>query len=62
MQNEETNEKTRINYKQGQHVMYVWAPLQDGEVVKETEKVSKGSRLSSLATESDDEQDFTWRA
>ncbi len=27
MQNKETDEKPRINYEQGQHVMYVWVPV-----------------------------------
>ncbi len=26
-QNQETNEKTRISYEQGQRVMYVWVPV-----------------------------------
>ena len=55
MQNKEANKKTRINYEQGQYVMYVRVPVKDGEVVKETERVSTGNR----ATESDFQQDFT---
>ncbi len=40
-QNKETNEKTLINYEQGQYVMYLWVPVKQGEVAKETEKVLK---------------------
>ena len=61
-QNKETNKKTRINYEQGQYVMYVWVPVQEGEVAKETEKVLKGNRFAILAAESDVYQGFTRRA
>ncbi len=59
MQNSETNQKTRINYEQGHHVMYVWAPVKEGEVAKETEKALKGNCLATLAKESDVHQGFT---
>ncbi len=61
-QNKETNKKTRINYEQGQCVMYVWAPVKEGEVVKETEKALKGNRFAILAKESQVHQGFTRRA
>ncbi len=57
----ETNEKTRINYEQGQYVTCVWVPVKEGEVVQETERVLKGSRFAILATESEVLQDFTRR-
>ncbi len=60
--NKETNKKTRINYEQGQYVMCIWAPVKEGDVVKETERVLKGNRFSILVTESEDQQVFTRRA
>ncbi len=62
MQNYETNKKTRINYGQGQWVMYVWVPVKEAEVVKETEKVLKGNRFAILATDSEVHQGFARRA
>ena len=61
MQNKETSKKTRINYEQGQCVMYVWAPVREGEVAKETERVLKGNRFAKLAAESEVYQGFTRR-
>ncbi len=29
MQSKETSEKTRINYEQGQRIMYLWAPAKE---------------------------------
>ncbi len=58
----ETNKKIRINYEQGQYVMYVWAPVTEGEVAKETEKVLKGNRFAILATKNEVHQGFTRRA
>ncbi len=43
MQHKETNKKTRINYEQGQHVTYAWAPAKEGEAVNETEDVERQS-------------------
>ena len=40
-QNKEANEQTRINHEQGQRVMYLWAPVKEGEVAKETRKCSR---------------------
>ncbi len=60
-QNKETNEETRISYEQGQCVVCVWAPVTEGEVAKETEKVLKGNRFATPATESEVHQDFTRR-
>ncbi len=62
MQNKETNKKTMVNYEQGQCIMCVWVPVKEGEVVKETEKALKGNRFSTLATETEAQQDFTRRA
>ncbi len=45
-QSKKTNEKTRINYEQGQYFTYVWVPAKEGEVVKKTEKVLKANRFS----------------
>ena len=61
MQNKETNEKTRVNYEQGQCVIYFWVPVREGEAAKETEKVLKGNRFAVLATESEVHQGFTRR-
>ncbi len=58
-QNKETSKKTRINYVQGQCVVCVWAPVKEGEVPKETEKVFKGNRFAISATESEINQGFT---
>ncbi len=61
-QNKDTNQKSRINYEKGQHLMYVWAPVKEGEVAKETEKVLKGNLFAMLATESEVHQGFTRQA
>ncbi len=52
-QNEETNERTRINYEQGQRVIHVWAPVKEGEAATEMERALKGNRFAMLATESE---------
>ncbi len=53
MQNKENSQKTRINYEEGQRVMYLW-PLSKGEEAqRETVKASKGNRFAILATESE---------
>ncbi len=41
--------------------MYVWVPVKEGEVVKETEKALKGNRCAILATESEDQRVFIRR-
>ena len=61
MQNKETSKKTRINYEQGQYVMYVWVPSKEKEAEEQTEKVLKGNRFAILATESEVHQDFNRR-
>ena len=59
MQHKENGQKTRINYEEGQYVMYLCLPSK-GEVVQaETEKVLKGNRFAILAAES--EQVFSRR-
>ncbi len=59
MQNKEPDEKTRVDYEQGQYVTHAWAPVKEGEAAKETEKVLKGNRFAVLATESEVHQGFT---
>jgi hypothetical protein len=59
MQHKESGKKTRIEYEDGQYVMYLWVPARREEVTKETEKVLKGNRFAILATES--EQVFSRR-
>ncbi len=59
MQNKESGQKTRIDYEEGQYVMCLWLPSNGEEVLKETERVSKGNRFAILATES--EQVFSRR-
>ena len=58
-QNKENGQKTRINYEEGQYVMYLWSPSKEEEVQEETEKVLKGNRFAILATEG--EQVFSRR-
>ena len=53
MQHKESGKKTRIEYEDGQYVMYLWVPARREEVKEETEKVLKGNRFAILATESD---------
>ena len=59
MQHKESGKKTRIEYEDGQYVMYLWVPARREEVKEETEKVLKGNRFAILATES--EQVFSRR-
>ena len=60
MQNKETGQRTRINYEEGQYVMYMWLPSKEEEAQEETERVLKGNRFAILATEND--QVFSRRA
>ncbi len=53
MQNKESGQKTRIDYEEGQCVMYLWLPPRCEEVQKKTEQVLKGNRFAILATESE---------
>jgi hypothetical protein len=59
MQHMESGKKTRVEYDDGQYVMYLWVPARREEVKEETEKVLKGNRFAILATES--EQVFSRR-
>jgi hypothetical protein len=59
MQHKKSGEKTRIEYEDGQYVMYLWVPARREEVTKETEKVLKGNRFAILAAGS--EQVFSLR-
>ncbi len=52
-------QKTRIKRQNGQHVMYTRAPSKEDEVRKESEKILKGNRFATLATES--EEVFNWQ-
>ena len=61
VQNKERNKKTKINYEQGQYVMYVWIPSKEKEAEEQTEKVLMGNRFAILATESEVHQDFSRR-
>jgi hypothetical protein len=62
MQNKETGKKTRINYEQGQYVMYVWVPAKEKMIKEESDKVLKGNKFAILATEHEDqERSFTRR-
>ncbi len=51
MQHKESGKKTRIEYEDGQYVMYLWFPARQEKVQEETEKVLKGNRFAILATE-----------
>ena len=51
MQHKESGKKTRIEYEDGQYVMYLWLPARQEKVQEETEKVLKGNRFAILATE-----------
>ncbi len=49
MQNKKMGQKTRIEYENGQYVLYLWVPS-----AKETiQEESEGNRLSGLAFESE---------
>ena len=57
--NKENGQRARINYEEGQYIMYLWLPAKKEEVQEETEKVLKGNRFAILAAES--EQVFSRR-
>ena len=59
MQHKESGKKTRIEYEDGQYVMYLWLPAKREKAQEETEKVLKGNRFAILAAES--EQVFSRR-
>ncbi len=59
--NKVTNKQAWINREQGQYVTCGWAPVKEGEVAKEMEKVLQSSRLAVLATESEVYQGFARR-
>ena len=59
MQHKENGQKTRINYEEGQYVMYLRLPSKVEVAQAETEKVLKGNRFAILAAES--EQLFSLR-
>ncbi len=43
MQNKESGRRTRIEYEDGQYVMYLWMPSRSEEAQEETAKVLKGN-------------------
>ena len=47
----ETGQRARIKYEDGQHVMYLCLPSSEREANVETEKVLKGNRFAILAAE-----------
>ena len=59
MQHKVSGKKTRIEYEDGQYVMYLGVPARREEVKEETEKALKGNRFAIVATES--EQVFSRR-
>jgi hypothetical protein len=59
MQNKETGKKTRINYENGQYVMHVWVPAKETMIKEESDKVLKGNKFATLATEHEEERGFT---
>ena len=58
MQNKATGQKTRIEYENGQYVMYLWIPSTKEVVEQASEKILKGNRYSVLAMEHE-ESGFT---
>ncbi len=59
-QNEETDQRTKIHYEEGQYGTLARLPSKEEEAQEETGKASKGTRFTILATESD--QVFSRRA
>ncbi len=53
MQHKESGMRTRIDYEDGQCVMYVRMPARREEVQEETEKVLKGNRFAIFTAESE---------
>ncbi len=54
MQNKRTGQKTRIEYENGQYVMYLWIPSTKEAIERGSEKIFKGSRYAVLATENEE--------
>ncbi len=59
MPNKGSGQRTKIQYEDGQYVMYLWLPSKREEAQKEREQVLKGNRFAILATEN--EQVFSRR-
>ena len=53
MQNKKTGQKTRIEYENGQYVMYLWVPSTKEVVERESERILKGNKFALLALESE---------
>ncbi len=54
VQNEETGEKTRIGYEDGQCIAILWLPAKEEEAKGEVEKLFKGNRFAILTTDSEE--------
>ncbi len=50
----ETGQRTGVNYEEEQYVVCTWLPPKKEEAQEETEKVLTGTRLASMAMESDE--------
>ncbi len=60
MQHKETGRKTRIEYENGQYVMYLWAPSDHKTKEEDEDKVLTGNKLAILATHKEStKKDFT---
>ena len=57
MQNTKTGQKTKINYEDGQYVMYMWVPAAPEQVESARDTVLAGNRFAILAAAG--EQGFT---
>ena len=53
MQNKTTMKKTKIDYKNGQYIMYLQLPARKDEVATESDKVLKGNRFAILNIENE---------
>ena len=51
MQNMTTMMTTKIEYEDGQYIMYLWLPARKEEVATESDKVLKGNRFRILNAE-----------
>ncbi len=51
VQNKEKGQKVRMNYEDGQRIVYLWLPAKEGEAQEETGKLLKDNRFAILAAE-----------
>ncbi len=62
VQNKEMGRKSRMQYENGQYVVYLWVPLDHKTKEEEENKVLKGTRFAILATEKEStKKDFPRR-